>query len=162
MVSLPLEQSTASVVELAAFRKRATLAERPFRATAELVSLRQSLDHEASVEIDDLDALVGRFDDSVLRVTSRRVRALLDHEFGRLRVHRNRRHYIVRHRSVEGLIAGLLRAQFHARSIELPSNDRFGERSDHSGIALTWGVGRSGPEAELERLRRRRQKKQQR
>ena len=149
--------ATASIVELAAFRRRPeTLLDRPRPATAELLSLRRSLGHEASVEIDGLDALVERHGAPVLARAARRVRILLDREFGSLRVHRTRRRFVVRHRSAEALVAGLLRVQYHARAVRLPETDARGERQERAGLAITWGVGRSAPEAELERLRRRR------
>ena len=156
----PRAPVTASIVELSAFRRRPDAFDRPRRATAELLSLRRSLDHEASVEIDGLDALAERHDDAALAEAARRVRTLLDREFGFLRVHRARRRFVVRHRSSEALIAGLLRVQFHARAVRWPEVDRRGERIEPQGLAITWGVGRSAPEAELERLRRRRRRNQ--
>ncbi len=152
---------TAPIVELSAFRRRNIERVRPRPVTAELISLRRSLGNEASVEIDGLDRLAERYDDAVLTHLARRVRALLDKEFGPLRVHRSRRRFVARHRSAEALVAGLLRVQYHARAIALPSVDRHGERVAPAEVSVTWGVGRSAPEAELERLRRRRRRKRQ-
>ena len=151
---------TASIVELSAFRRRPGALERPRHGGAELLSLRRSLEHEASVEIDGLDALAERYGELTLSGATRRVRTLLDREFGHLRVYRARRRFVVRHRSSETLIAGLLRVQFHARAVRLPEVDLNGEPVERRGLAITWGVGRSAPEAELERLRRRRRKLQ--
>lgn len=144
-------RATASIVELSAFRRRPTV-ERPRGATAELLSMRRSLGHEASVEIEGLETLAERAGEAAAARTARRLRALLDREFGSLRVHRARRRFVVRHRSSEALVAGLLRVQFHARTPGLAATGR----ADGAGLAITWGVGRSAPEAELERLRRRR------
>jgi len=58
------------------------------------------------------------------------------------------------------LIAGLLRVQFHARQFRLPRLNVFDEIVEQNGLALTWGVGQSSAEAEMERLKRRRQKHQ--
>jgi len=149
---------TASIVELSRFRKRSPALESGFRAGAQLLSIRQTLDVEASVELDGLELLLQRFDEATVASVTMAVRQLLDREFGRLRVHRNRRQFVARHRSVDALIAGLLRVQFHAQQIRLPDTDRAGERVEPQGVSITWGVGRCGHEAELERLRRRRQK----
>lgn len=154
--------ATASIVDLAAFRRRPAPADRSRAVTAELLSLRGSLDHEASVEIDGLEALAERYDEAVLARLAQQVRGLLDREFGTLRVHRARRRFVARHRSAEALVAGLLRVQYHARAIALPTVDRHGEPVEGAALAVTWGVGRSGPEAELERLRRRRRRERQR
>lgn len=149
---------TASIVDLSRFRKRSSARQSSPRTRAQLLSIRQTLDVEASVELDGLEVLLQRFDEATVASLTLRVRQLMDREFGRLRVHRNRRQFVARHRSVDALIAGLLRVQFHAQQIRLPDTDRAGERVEPQGIAITWGVGRSGHEAELERLRRRRQK----
>ena len=143
-------RATASIVELSAFRRRPIAPDRPRAATAELLSMRRSLGHEASVEIEGLEALGERLGETAAARASRRVRALLDREFGALRVHRVRRRFVVRHRSGEALVAGLLRVQFHARGFGTAG------RAEGVPLSITWGVGRSAPEAELERLRRRR------
>ena len=149
---------TAPIVELSAFRRRPNASARPRRATAELISLRRSLGHEASVGIEGLESLGERHGEAVSAAAARRVRALLDREFGALRVHRVRCRFVVRHRSAEALVEGLLRVQFHVRACPLPERDRDGERVEAARLAISWGVGRSGPEAELERLRRRRRR----
>lgn len=155
MPSSTRAQQSAPVVQLSSFRVPRTRIEHGPRLAADLLSVRQSLSCEASVEIDNLDRLSDCLTPTMLASMKRRVRQMLDREFGRLRVHRHRRRFVVRHRSVDNLIAGLLRVQFHAQQIRLPETDRYGNRLDPSMISLTWGVGQSGPEAELERLRRR-------
>jgi len=150
-------QQSASIVDLAAFRSPRFLSDRGIgpRSSAELLSMRQSLSYEASVEIDNLDLLCERLEPAIVNSTRLRVRRLLDREFGRLRVHRSRNNFVARHRSVEPLIAGLLRVQFYAQQIRLPETDCHGERVDPLAISVTWGVGQSGPEAASERMRRR-------
>ncbi len=155
MPSNSRDQHSASVVDLSAFRGTGNTATSSSRASAELLSLRQSLSYEASVEIDQLDSLEQRLAPEAFVSITRRVRQLLDHEFGRLRVHRSRRHFVARHRSIDTLIAGLLRAQFYAQQIVLPETDQQGDRNEGMCVSLTWGVGQTGHEAALERVRRR-------
>jgi len=152
----------APVLDLSRFRRRTQVRSTDPRATAELLSVRRSLAFEASIEIDDLDRWLHRLDGPTGTAIAQRVRRLLDREFGRLRVHRSRHHFIVRHRAMEALIAALLRAQFHALQIPVPLRDRHGERIEPASISITWGVGRSAREAEMERVRRRRQKQRSR
>ncbi len=160
MPSSTSNQQSASIVDLAAYRSPRVLSGRSMapRTTAELLSMRQSLSYEASVEINNLDHLLACLEPAVVNNLRLQVRRLLDREFGRLRVHRNRQNYVARHRSVETLIAGLLRVQFHARQIRLPESDCVGERVEQSSLSLTWGVGQSGHEAVQERMRRRNKK----
>jgi len=149
----------APILELSRFRRRARWRDVTVGTTADLLSLRRSLTSEASIEIDDLELLLDRLDEATVATLVQRVRLLLDREFGRLRVHRSRRHFVARHRCMDTLIAGLLRAQFHAMQIALPLSDHRGERLDLATLTLTWGVGRTEREAEMERVRRRRQKR---
>ncbi len=123
-----------------------------------MLSMRRHLSYQASVEIDNLERLLADYGETVRASTVSQVRSLLNKEFGKLRVHRYRRLYIIRHRSVEGLISSLLRVQFHAHQLELPALNLKGELVDAKPVTLTWGVGRTTTEAEVERLRRRRQK----
>jgi len=156
------QANIAPIVELSRFRRRTRWRDGAVGRSAELLSMRRALSHEASIEIDDLDTLLERLGKPHGAALVRRVRALLDHEFGRLRVHRGPRHFIARHRSIDALVAGLLRAQFHTLQFELPPPDTPIERAEPGPVTLTWGVGRSGPEAEGERLRRRREKRRSR
>ena len=148
----------ATIVDLAGYRRSEANPGSSLLRSAELLSMRQHLQFHASIEIDDLLWLQAQFDDRLHDHLLGALHSLLDKEFGHLRVSQYRRLFIVRHRSVEGLIAGLLRAQFRGHKIELPICNAFGESVEQHGIALTWGIGRSSTEAELERLKRRRQK----
>ena len=151
------ESLAATIVALDGVRSRARRVPRRRRGkTAQLLSIRQSLAYRATVEIDDLAALTERFGRARIDRLARDVRAILNHEFGRLRIHRYRGVFMIRHRSVEGVIAGLLRVQFHAQNLKLPAIDRHGRPADTRVVSLTWGVGRNNGEADLDRVRRRR------
>jgi len=159
MSSTSFRSSSASVVELAGFRcvnqtKKVVLPAHE----AELMSIRRHLSYQASVEIDKLEWVRKEFGEAVCFSLVKQVRVILDREFGKLRVHRYKRLFIIRHRSVEGLISSLLRMQFHAHQLELPAFNESGKPSNAKPITLIWGVGRTTSEAETERLRRRRQK----
>jgi len=170
MPTSSLSSSSAIVVELAGFRSAdksssATTASRAFGAAvsskrlhADLLSMRRSLNYQASVEIDKFDAICEEYGEAYGVALVKQIRALLNKEFGKLRVHRYRRLYVIRHRSVEGLISSLLRVQFYAHQLELPVVKNQGEPPAGKLITLTWGVGRTNSEAEVERLRRRKQK----
>ena len=123
-----------------------------------MLSMRRHLGYQASVEIDKFEWIRTEFGEAYRNKLGKQVRALLDKEFGKLRVHRYRRLYVIRHRSVEGLISSLLRVQFHAHQMDLPLINKAGAPSSGKPVSLTWGVGRTTTEAEVERLRRRRQK----
>ncbi len=125
---------------------------------AKPVQLRSHLEFQASIEIDDLPWLHAQFSNSVRNNLVKGVRQILEKEFGSLRVHRYRRLFVVRHKSIESLIAGLLRAQFHTHQLALPEKNIFGDVVEQKCVSITWGVGRNGVEAESERLKHRRQK----
>lgn len=131
-------------------------------APVSAISLRPYLPYRASVEIDELPWLQAQFGVRERDRFVRDTRSILNAEFGQLRVYRYRRVFVVRHRNVEELIAGLLRAQFHAYQIVLPDENVFGDVVEPNGLSLTWGVGHSTSEAEVERLKRRRQKQYRR
>jgi len=159
MASTSVRSSTACVVKLAGFRgvskqKKVVATNRE----AELLSIRRHLSYQASVEIDNFEWVRNEFGDAFCVSLVKQVRAILNKEFGKLRVHRYKRLFVIRHRSVEGLISSLLRIQFHAHQLELPAVNVMGAPSNAKPITLTWGVGRTTTEAEVERLRRRRQK----
>lgn len=170
MPSSSHSSSSTTVVELAGFRseekspsvnlsrnspyKNGVSKDQP----AQLLSIRQHLSYKASVEIDKLELIQSEFGDAGSARVVKQIRVLLNKEFGRLRVHRYRGLFVIRHRSVEGLISSLLRVQFHAHQIDLPVVNRAGDRSNAKPVTLTWGVGRTNSEAEVERVRRRRQK----
>lgn len=162
--------SSAIVVEIAGFRsvEKSSALVLSVRSTgrdgsskahqAEMLSMRRSLNYQASVEIDKFEGITAEYGEAYSAVLVKQVRALLDKEFGKLRVHRYRQLYVIRHRSVEGLISSLLRVQFYAHQFELPQVNKMGEPSVAKPVTLTWGVGRTNSEAEVERLRRRKQK----
>ncbi len=168
-MSESVSSSCQNVVELSGFRvnnrhtnsqsrKRARAVSQ--RGTADLFSMRRHLAYQASVEIDEIVLVKAGLSASAKRRIATRVRALLDKEFGKLRVHRYRSVYVVRHQSVEALISSLLRVQFHANQI-LISVESDELTSPAKSVSITWGVGRSTSEAEVERLRRKRQKYRQ-
>lgn len=159
MYTSGLSTSPATVVELAEFRS--TEKSKQLVSTtheAQLLSMRRHLGYQASVEIDNLEAMFSEHGEAVRASLVKQVRSLLNKEFGKLRVHRYRRIYVIRHRSVEGLISSLLRVQFHAHQLDMPVLNKHGEPVEVKPVTLTWGVGRTTTEAEVERLRRRRQK----
>jgi len=166
MSSSSLSSSSAIVVELAGFRSNGRKA---FRAAeksvhtassdqAQMLSMRRHLSYQASFEIDNIEWVRAEYGEAVRQDLAKQIRSILNKEFGKLRVHRYRRLYVIRHRSVEGLISSLLRVQFHAHQIDLPVLNKNGDTVDTKPVTLTWGVGRTTTEAEVERLRRRRQK----
>jgi len=158
-LSLSSASSSATVVELACFRhvdKTKTVVSASHQA--QMLSMRHNLSYQASVEIDNLEWLRAEFGEGFCTSLAKQVRILLNKEFGKLRVHRYRGIYVIRHRSVEGLISSLLRAQFHAHQFDLPLVNNSGEIPISKSVTLTWGVGRTTTEAEVERVRRRRQK----
>jgi len=173
MPSSSHSSSSTTVVELSGFREQSVArngrtSSRKFAehskqgqahaCHADMLSMRRHLSYQASVEIDKLDWILGEYGKAYNDDLVRQIRSLLNKEFGKLRVHRYRRLFVIRHRSVEGLISSLLRVQFHAHQIDLPPVNRNFEPSNAKPVTLTWGVGRTTTEAEVERLRRRRQK----
>ncbi len=159
MSSTSLSSSSATVVELAGFRntdKNKSVVRASYQT--QMLSMRRHLSYQASVEIDNLDWIKNEYGEAFHVGLVKQVRAILNKEFGKLRVHRYRRLYVIRHRSVEGLISSLLRVQFHAHQIDLPLINKAGDPAVAKSVTLTWGVGRTTTEAEVERLRRRRQK----
>jgi len=148
------------VVQLSKFRRTDVIehVQHDGKRTSKPLQIKNHLEFQASIEIDDLPWLHAQFSNTVRNNLVRNVRQVLDNEFGSLRVHRYRRLFVVRHKSIESLIAGLLRAQFHTHQITLPETNIFGDSVDPTGVSITWGVGRNGVEAESERLKRRRQK----
>ncbi len=129
------------------------------RGSALLLSIRQNLRYQASIGLDDIDSLQAGYPKPQLDVAHRQVRQLLDAEFGRLRVYRYRQAFSVGHHNLEGLIAGLLRVQYHARQIQSPADDCGDDHPALSGLRLAWGVGATVLEADNERLRRRRSRR---
>lgn len=159
MASTSFRSPSASVIDLAGFRciNKSNNVLSP-NHEAELMSIRRHLSYQASVEIDNLDWFHKEFGEAFCLSLVNQVRNILNKEYGKLRVHRYKRLFVIRHRSVEGLISSLLRIQFHAHQLELPMVNESGKPSNVKPVTLTWGVGRTTSEAEVERLRRRRQK----
>ena len=163
-------RETALILDFARYRRaddRPAL--KPFTASAELLSIRHRLDYRASVEIDELANGEHDWSAAVRSRMIRETRYLLDREFGRLRVNRDADVFQVRHRSIDSLIAGLLRCQFNARQLgcpaeavdvdsRSPTSVRSSARRERRGLGITWGVGDSLNEAESDRIRRRRRK----
>ena len=162
MSTQPRVTHTAEILDLSAFRRRSvrTVA-KPFKVTADLLSIRQNLDFRASVEIDQLTCNTAGIDFSVRNRLLRDVRTLLDAEFGKLRINCEKNVFQVRNRSLESLIAGLLRCQFNARQIAWTLSDDSADGTAFAGLGLTWGVGDSLDEAEADRVKRRARKNKQ-
>lgn len=123
-----------------------------------LVEFLDQMKFKASVEIDDLVWIRGHFSSRVQYQIIASIRKLLCQEFGRNMIQRDELVFIVQHRNVEVLIAGLLRVQFYANQILLPEFNIFGERVDQNGVSVTWGVGRSAEEAIVERVKKRKRR----
>ncbi len=158
MPTPPRALQTESVVQLADYRRTDKQHVDHGPRCTKPIPLKNHLEYQASIEIDDLPWLHAQFSNTVRNNLVKGVRQTLDKEFGCLRVYRYRRLFVVRHRSIEALIAGLLRAQFHTHQLSLPQINVFGDTVEQKGVSITWGVGRTGLEAESERLKRRRQK----
>lgn len=162
MSTQPRATNSAEILDISAFRRRSErTVTKPQKVTADLLSIRQNLDFRASVEIDELTRNTAELDASVRNRLMRDVRSLLDAEFGKLRINCDKSVYQVRHRSLETLIAGLLRCQFHARQIAWTRSDSSTEDTSFTGLGLTWGVGDSLEEAEADRVKRRARKNKQ-
>jgi len=138
MSTSSLSSSSATVVELAGFRntdKSKSVVTTTYQT--EMLSMRRHLSYQASVEIDNLDWIKSEFGEACQTTVVKQIRAILDKEFGKLRVHRYRRLYVIRHRSVEGLISSLLRVQFHAHQLDLPLVDKAGDAVAAKSVTLT-------------------------
>lgn len=151
-------KTSAEIVDMARlFKKsgrRKTVQAADYRATASLLSIRQNLIYQATVGIDDIDRIAADQPKSVALAVNGLLRQLLNKEFGSLRVHKHRRVFTVGHHSLETLVAGLLRVQYHAKQTDT-STIKPDVLSTDIGLPVTWGVGNSVPEAETERSRRR-------
>lgn len=122
--------------------------------TATLVSIRQHLGVKASIGIKDFTFVEKSYSPQIAQKLMTSIRDLLNQEFGHLRVYRRHQVFVVRHRCMESLVAGLLRVQFHSHQIPLPATREGSGLSDICGVPLSWGVGQSHAEAESERLRK--------
>ena len=110
---------TAQVVDMVSLldapsRKRGVTSV-DLKESATLLSIRQNLSYQASIGVNNIDQLKVRYSHDLANAVLKQVRGFLNTEFGQLRVHRYRQVFTVGHHSLEGLIGGLLRVQFHAR-----------------------------------------------
>ena len=150
--------SKAEIVDMVSlldsgYRKRSNSASN-INDTAALLSIRQNLTYQAAMGVNDLAVIRSNYSYEVGNGVLASLRDLMSVEFGHLRVYRHKQVFIASHRSLEMLIAGLLRVQFHGRQLELPVTNVCGELVDNSrGVSFTWGVGTSVAEAEAERQR---------
>ena len=145
---------TAQVVDMVSLldapsRKRGVISV-DLKESATLLSIRQNLSFQASIGVNNIDQLKARYSHDLANTVMKQVREFLNTEFGQLRVHRYRQVFKVGHHSLEGLVGGLLRVQFHARQVELPL---LGSQFETRTLSLSWGVGESILEADHERLR---------
>ncbi|MFK7861971.1 MAG: hypothetical protein AB8B64_24380 [Granulosicoccus sp.] len=151
IVTLPSGRHTAAARTVSIWRRCSDL--KP-GSTATLLSLREHLTLQASVGVTNLDSIGQEYSPQAADQVMMSIRGLLDREFGHLRVHRRHRVFIVKHHSMESLIAGLLAVQFHSCEVNLQVSRGVGVTNDLCGVPLSWGVGRSRAEAEGERLRK--------
>lgn len=151
IVALPLMRQ-ASTGTSVALRSRGSCSN-PGHSAA-LLSLREHLSFKASIGINDFAFIAQSYSPQVADKIMATIRELLDREFGYLRVYRRHQVFVVRHHSMESLIAGLLTVQFHSCQIPLPVTRDGNGISDLCGVPLSWGVGRSQAEAESERQRK--------
>jgi len=99
MSSPPSDCPPATIVELANFRRSASKSvSLPRTSSAELLSMRQNLEYQGSVEIDDLPWLQTQFSTQFRDRVVVDVRKLLSREFGHLRVNSFRELFVVKHR----------------------------------------------------------------
>ena len=146
--------NTAQVVDMvsllgATSRKRLAAPVEQYES-ATLLSIRQNLSYQACIGVDNIDQLRTHGSHNLANAVMKQVREFLNVEFGRLRVHRYRQVFTVGHHSLEGLVGGLLRVQYYARQVELPSMDN---QCELRITSLSWGVGESVMEADQERQR---------
>lgn len=122
------------------------------RQPAILLSVKQHLSFRASVCLADLTFIEQTYSTQVTDKLLLRIRELLEREFGSLRVYRHHQLLVVNHYCVESLVAGLLRVQFHCGEIPLSARRDGRGLSDMCGLPLSWGIGQTRAEAELNRL----------
>jgi hypothetical protein len=150
--------TSAEIVDMVALFRKAGRRKRVFtseiRDGATLLSIRQNLMHQATVGIDDIERTLLDLPKGEVANLNGQLRQLLNKEFGSLRVHKHRYRFTVGHQCYDTLIAGLLRVQYHAKQMETTQlvSEIF---DDSQGVPVTWGVGKTVPEAETERAKRR-------
>jgi len=119
------------------------------RGGAKLLSVRRHLLYRASVDMDHQKMLQAQFAEGTHDRVVNEVRQLLNREFGRLRIYRDKGIFVVQHHSADALIAGLLRCRCRAREIRLPVKNVFDELTEQTGITLEWDVEHPAFEADL-------------
>jgi len=149
--------STAEIVDLVGLikksKRRGQAKPANYPATASLLSMRQNLNYQATVGVDDIAKLsTPELKSELLRVNEL-LRRLLNKEFGSKRVHKHRQVFTVGHHCLDTLVEGLLHVQFHAKQLDAAQllDDSYAE---NTGLRVTWGVGNSIREAESQRSRR--------
>lgn len=163
MSGQPSPEVSADIVNLVGFldrsKRRKVVQPVESRESASLLSIRQSLVCQATVGIDNMELIKHRTSSADFDQLNAALRRLLDREFGHLRIHRHRQVFTVGHHCMEKLIAGLLRVQFFARQLVLPYAAFSNADDESTGVSISWGVGESISEAEIERLKRFAQKR---
>lgn len=122
------------------------------RQSATLLSVKQHLSFKASVSLADKAFVEQIYSRQVTDKLLQSIKQLLDREFGGLRVYHYRQLFVVNHYCMESLVAGLLRVQFHCGEIPLTAQREEHGLSDRCGIPVSWGIGQTRAEAELDRL----------
>ena len=138
--------------------KACAASEHPGSADATILQFRGRSEYIAAIEIDDFLTLKMLYSDVDLQLLLDRMGYLLKREFGEQAVSRKQREFLIQFDDFELLVGGLLRAQFYAYKVDLPSHNIFGEVSDQPGLLLTWGIGRSDSEAHAELIKKKRYK----
>ncbi len=131
-------------------------------ALAEVVPFTRPTTYLALLELDDLLSYKMLYSELDLQLLLGKISALLQREFGRGVVRREKNCFLLGHNQFESLVAGLLRVQFYANMEDLPEFNIFGESSTQEGITLTWGIGKTAEDAQLDLGRKRMQKKTRR
>ena len=138
--------------------KACAASEHPGSADATILQFRGRSEYIAAIEIDDFLTLKMLYSDVDLQLLLDRMGYLLKREFGEQAVSRKQREFLIQFDDFELLVGGLLRAQFYAYKVDLPTHNIFGEVSDQPGLLLTWGIGRTDSEAHAELIKKKRYK----
>jgi len=150
-------KTSAEIVDMSrVFRqagKRNTVHLTDLEDGATLLSIRQNLVYQATVGIDDIERICEQVNKKDFLMINEKLRSLLNSEFGKLRVHKHRLVFSVGHHSLDTLVAGLLRVQYHAKLLDA-KRIHSSVFSDTKGLPISWGVGNTISEADTERNRR--------
>ncbi len=138
--------------------RRRTVHSAELKSGATLLSIRQNLVYQATVGIDDIDRISEKASKKEVQALNETLRSLLNTEFGKLRVHKHRLVFSVGHHSLDSLVAGLLRIQYHAKHLDAADLNTSLVK-EAAGLPVSWGVGNTIPEADVERNRRSAMKK---